>query len=77
VPVQHFGTRAGPIAEVDPDQARAALLALAYGGFLDCRAAAKRMLPHGAGNILMTGVSTSMKGCPQSAVFARPRLATD
>src|SRR3974390_3135389 len=27
----------GPIADVDPDQARAALLASAYGGFLVCQ----------------------------------------
>ncbi|HTO60580.1 MAG TPA: SDR family NAD(P)-dependent oxidoreductase [Bradyrhizobium sp.] len=65
----------GPIAEVDPDQARAALLALAYGGFLVCQAAAKRMLPHGAGSILMTGASASVKGYPQSAVFAMGKFA--
>lgn len=65
----------GPIAEVDPVQARAALLASAYGGFLVCQAAAKRMLPHGAGNILMTGASASVKGYPQSAVFAMGKFA--
>ena len=65
----------GPIADVDPDQARSALLASAYGGFLVCQAAAKRMLPHGTGNILMTGASASVKGYPQSAVFAMGKFA--
>ena len=65
----------GPITDVDPVQARAALLASAYGGFLVCQAAAKRMLPYGAGNILMTGASASVKGYPQSAVFAMGKFA--
>ncbi len=65
----------GPITEVDPDRARAALLTSAYGGYLVCQAAAKRMLPHGTGNILMTGASASVKGYPQSAVFAMGKFA--
>lgn len=65
----------GPIADVDPEKARTALLASAYGGFLVCQAAAKRMLPHGSGNILMTGASASVKGYPQSAVFAMGKFA--
>ena len=65
----------GPIAEIDPDRARAALLTTAYGGFLVCQAAAKRMLAHGAGNILMTGASASVKRYPHSAVFAMGKFA--
>ena len=60
----------GPIAEVDREQARTALLISSYGGFLVAQAAAQRMLPHGAGTILLTGASASVKGYPQSAVFA-------
>ena len=59
----------GPITDVDREQARTALLILAYGGFLVAQAAARRMLPRGAGTILLTGASASVKGYPQSAVF--------
>ena len=58
----------GPITDVDRNQARMALLILAYGGFLVAQAAARRMLPQGAGTILLTGASASVKGYPQSAV---------
>ena len=47
----------------------------AYGGFLIAQAAAKRMLPQGAGAILLTGASASVKGYPQSAVFAMGKFA--
>ncbi len=65
----------GPITDVDREQARAALLVSAYGGFLVAQAAAQRMLPHGAGTILLTGGSASVKGNPQSAVFAMGKFA--
>jgi len=65
----------GPITDVDRDQARRALLILAYGGFLVAQAAAQRMLPQGAGTILLTGASASVKGYPQSAVFAMGKFA--
>src|SRR5204863_4956798 len=52
----------GPITDVDRDQARTALLISSYGGFLVAQAAARRMLPHGSGTILLTGASASMKG---------------
>ncbi len=65
----------GPIEDVDREQARTALLISSYGGFLVAQAAAKRMLPHGAGTILMTGASASLKGYPQSAVFAMGKFA--
>ena len=65
----------GPITDVDSDQARMALLILAYGGFLVAQAAAQRMLPQGAGTILLTGASASVKGYPQSAVFAMGKFA--
>lgn len=65
----------GPIVDVDREQARAALLISAYGGFLVAQAAARRMLPHGEGVILMTGASASVKGFPQSAAFAMGKFA--
>jgi NAD(P)-dependent dehydrogenase (short-subunit alcohol dehydrogenase family) len=49
-------------------QARTALLFSSYGGFLVAQAAARRMLPHGSGTILLTGASASVKGYPQSVV---------
>ena len=65
----------GPIVDVDRDQARLALLISSYGGFLVAQAAAKRMLTQGSGTILMTGASASVKGYPQSAVFAMGKFA--
>ena len=65
----------GPIVDVDREQARSALLISSYGGFLVAQAAARRMLPHGAGTILLTGASASVKGYPQSAVFAMGKFA--
>lgn len=65
----------GPIEAVDREAARAALLTSAYGGFLVAQAAAKRMLVHGSGTILLTGASASVKGYPQSAVFAMGKFA--
>jgi NAD(P)-dependent dehydrogenase (short-subunit alcohol dehydrogenase family) len=65
----------GPIVDVDREQARNALLISSYGGFLVAQAAAERMLPHGAGTILLTGASASVKGYPQSALFAMGKFA--
>ena len=65
----------GPIVDVDRDQARNALMVSAYGGFLVAQAAARRMLPQGHGTILLTGASASVKGYPQSAVFAMGKFA--
>ena len=65
----------GPIAEVDREQARNALNVSAYAGFLVAQAAAQRMLRQGAGTILLTGASASVKGYPQSALFAMGKFA--
>jgi NAD(P)-dependent dehydrogenase (short-subunit alcohol dehydrogenase family) len=65
----------GSIADVDREQARTALLISAYGGFLVAQAAARRMLPQQAGTILLTGASASVKGYPQSALFAMGKFA--
>ncbi|MDH4326121.1 MAG: SDR family NAD(P)-dependent oxidoreductase [Betaproteobacteria bacterium] len=65
----------GPIEDVDRERAREALLVSAYGGFLVAQAAARSMLPHKAGTILLTGASASVKGYPRSAVFAMGKFA--
>ena len=65
----------GPIVDIDREKARSALLISSYAGFLVSQAAARRMLPHGSGAILMTGASASVKGYPQSAIFAMGKFA--
>jgi NAD(P)-dependent dehydrogenase (short-subunit alcohol dehydrogenase family) len=65
----------GPIAELDPAAVEKALLTTAFGGFLVGRAAAKAMLPRGAGVIVFTGASASLKGFAGSAPFAMGKFA--
>ena len=65
----------GPIAELDPEAVRKAIEISAYGGFLVVQQAARRMLPHGRGAILLTGASASVKGYPRSAAFAMGKFA--
>ncbi|MEQ8699306.1 MAG: SDR family NAD(P)-dependent oxidoreductase, partial [Bauldia litoralis] len=60
----------GPVAELDRDAVRNALLISCYGGFLVGQAAAKLMLERGSGSIQFTGASASVKGYAQSAPFA-------
>ena len=60
----------GPLAELDPEQVRSALLTTAFGGFLVAQQAAQRMIPKGAGAILFTGATASLKGFARSAAFA-------
>jgi NAD(P)-dependent dehydrogenase (short-subunit alcohol dehydrogenase family) len=69
-----FRTRA-PIAELDPDDVRKSMEVTAYGGFLVGQAAARRMLPRGAGAIFFTGASASVKGYASSAPFAMGKFA--
>ena len=65
----------GPIAELDPEAVRKAIEISAFGGFLVVREAARRMLPHKRGAILLTGASASVKGYPRSAAFAMGKFA--
>jgi len=65
----------GPIAELDPEAVRKAVEISAYGGFLVVQQAARRMIPHGRGAILLTGASASVKGYPHSAAFAMGKFA--
>ena len=60
----------GPIAELDPEEVKAAILTSAYGGFLVGRKAAQLMVPAGRGTIFFTGASAGVKGFPLSAPFA-------
>ncbi len=68
------GRTRGPIAELDPEAVRQALLVGAYGGFLVGQQAARRLLARGSGSILFTGASASIKGFPGSAGFAMPKF---
>ena len=65
----------GPIAELDPEAVRKAIEISAFGGFLVVQQAARRMIPRGAGAILLTGASASVKGYPHSAAFAMGKFA--
>jgi len=65
----------GPIAELDPEAVRKAIEISAYGGFLVVQQAARRMISHGRGAILLTGASASVKGYPHSAAFAMGKFA--
>jgi NAD(P)-dependent dehydrogenase (short-subunit alcohol dehydrogenase family) len=65
----------GPIAELNPEAVRKAVEVSAFGGFLVVQQAARRMIPHGRGAILLTGASASVKGYPLSAAFAMGKFA--
>jgi NAD(P)-dependent dehydrogenase (short-subunit alcohol dehydrogenase family) len=65
----------GSIADVDPEEVRKAMTVSAFGGFLVAQQAAKRMMPHGSGAILMTGASASVKGFALSSAFAMGKFA--
>jgi NAD(P)-dependent dehydrogenase (short-subunit alcohol dehydrogenase family) len=68
------GRTRGPIADLDPEAVRQALLVGAYGGFLVGQQAARRLLSRGSGSILFTGATASIKGFPGSAGFAMPKF---
>ena len=65
----------GSVAELDPEAVRKAIEICAYGGFLVVQQAARRMMPHGRGAILLTSASASVKGYPLSAAFAMGKFA--
>jgi NAD(P)-dependent dehydrogenase (short-subunit alcohol dehydrogenase family) len=65
----------GPFAELDPTAVAHAIAVSAYGGFLVAQQSVKHMLPRGAGAILFTGASASVKGYAQSAAFAMGKFA--
>lgn len=65
----------GALVDLQPDDVARALAVTAFGGFLVAKAAARRMLRQGAGAILFTGASASIKGYPRSAPFAMGKFA--
>jgi NAD(P)-dependent dehydrogenase (short-subunit alcohol dehydrogenase family) len=65
----------GPVVDLDPAEVEKSLAVSAFGGFLVAQEAARRMLPKGAGAIIFTGASASLKGYPQSAPFAMGKFA--
>src|SRR5919197_2218549 len=65
----------GPFVELDPADVEKALAVTAYGAFLVAQQAARRMLPHKHGAIMLTGASAGVKGYPQSAPFAMGKFA--
>ena len=65
----------GPFVDLVPADIERALMVGAFGGFLVAQQAARRMVPRGAGAILLTGASASVKGYAQSAPFAMAKFA--
>ena len=65
----------GSVAEIDPAVVRDAIAITAFGGFLAVQQAAKRMIPHARGAILLTGASASVKGFAMSSAFAMGKFA--
>ena len=65
----------GPFVELDPVEVERALMVTTYGAFLVAQEAAKRMVPHKHGTIMLTGASAGVKGYPQSAPFAMGKFA--
>ncbi len=65
----------GPFVELVPDEVAKSIAVTAFGGFLVAQQAAKRMVRHGHGAILLTGASASVKGYAQSAPFAMGKFA--
>jgi NAD(P)-dependent dehydrogenase (short-subunit alcohol dehydrogenase family) len=69
------GRARGPVSDLAPSDVKRAIMVGGFGGFLVAQQAAKRMLPRGAGCILLTGASASVKGYPNSSAFAMAKFA--
>ncbi len=69
------GRARGPIADTTVSEFTDAWERCCLGGFLVGREAARRLGPKGAGSILLTGATASMKGFPHSATFAAGKFA--
>jgi NAD(P)-dependent dehydrogenase (short-subunit alcohol dehydrogenase family) len=65
----------GPVVDLEPAAVERALKVSALGGFHVGRAAARAMLPRGAGSIFFTGATASVKGFALSASFAMGKFA--
>jgi NAD(P)-dependent dehydrogenase (short-subunit alcohol dehydrogenase family) len=76
VVIYNAGARVqGPLAQLDPTAVSNALGVTAFGAFLVVQQAALRMQPRGAGAILLTGATASVKGFAHSAAFAMGKFA--
>jgi NAD(P)-dependent dehydrogenase (short-subunit alcohol dehydrogenase family) len=64
----------GGIADLNPEDVKKTLLVGAYGGFLFGQQATRRLQAGGAGSILFTGATASIKGFANSAGFAMPKF---
>ena len=60
----------GPLTELDPELVRRSIEVSSFGAFLVTQQAARRLVPHGRGAILLTGATASVKGFANSASFA-------
>ena len=65
----------GPMVDLDPVAVASAINITAFGGFLVAQQAARRMLKAGQGTIVFTGATASVKGYPNSSVFAMGKFA--
>jgi NAD(P)-dependent dehydrogenase (short-subunit alcohol dehydrogenase family) len=65
----------GSIVDLDPEAVHNAMMVSAFGAFLAAQQAARRMLPHGRGAILLTGATAGVKGFALSAPFAMGKFA--
>lgn len=65
----------GPLVDLDPEAVRRAVEISAFGAFLVSQQAARLMLPHQRGAILLTGATAGVKGFPLSAAFAMGKFA--
>ena len=64
-----------PVVEQTAERFRAVWEFTAFGGFLNCRAAAKRMQKRGHGTLLITGATASLRGGKGFAAFASGKFA--
>lgn len=67
--------RVGKLAEMEAAFFEDTWRVTCYGGFLVGREAARRMLPRGAGSILFTGATASLRARPPFTAFASAKAA--
>ncbi len=65
----------GKIHEVNIAQVKDAVNITVFGAFVTAQEAAKRMIPKKKGAIFFTGATASIKGFPESSVFAMGKFA--
>ena len=65
----------GALVDLPPDDVKRAIEISAFGAFFVSQQAAKRMLPHKHGAILLSGATAGVKGFALSATFAMGKFA--